>query len=91
MRKKYNTKWAISYKGKHYKSLYGKKNAYDLYTRLSQSLEGLEIVPATKREKKKPVIGKARREYNLQWRANNKDKVKEYNRKYRSRRKGPDQ
>ncbi|WP_233532113.1 hypothetical protein [Paenibacillus alkalitolerans] len=85
-KKKYNTKWAITYKGKSYITIYGKKKAYDMYVKLSASVDGLEIVQAEKREK----TAKSREEkqkYCRSWREKNKDKVKEYNRKYYLKRK----
>lgn len=92
LRKKYNTKWSIVYKGKDYISIYGKKKAYDMYVMLSANLDGLEIVPASKREKTPLLSDKAKNDYNRRWRAKYKDRVKEYNRKYylsRKKKQGP--
>ncbi|EBK2060079.1 hypothetical protein AAL85_25150 [Salmonella enterica subsp. enterica serovar Typhi] len=58
-----------------------------MYVTLSASLDGLEIVPASKREKTPVLSDKEKNEYNRQWRAKYKDRVKEYNRKYYLKRK----
>lgn len=42
---KYNRKWAITYQGRMLIPIYGKKNAYELQQRLSQHLDGLDVMP----------------------------------------------
>lgn len=42
---KYYRKWSITYKGKPYLHLYGKKNAYDLLHRLNKSFMCLDVQP----------------------------------------------
>ncbi len=76
--KKYNSKWAISYRGKNYLFIYGKKKAYDLLIRLNSSLIGLMVVRVEHREEKN---SKEKSKYYRFWRAKNKEKVKEYNRR----------
>lgn len=42
---KYFRKWSITYRGKPYLKIYGKKNAYDLLYRLSKYYIGLNVEP----------------------------------------------
>ncbi|GIQ69762.1 hypothetical protein DUZ99_05775 [Xylanibacillus composti] len=76
---RYNSKWVISYKGKAYATVYGKKKAYEMYVRLSHCMVGLSVEPAPKRDRKRTPEEIA--EYNRQWRRKNPDKVKAYNRR----------
>jgi hypothetical protein len=57
---RYYRKWSITYRGKAYLQIYGKKNAYDLLYRLSQFYVGLDIEPFREgkkvaRKRKKPA------------------------------------
>jgi len=82
--KSYPSKWLITYQGKPYVSVYGKKKAYDLFVRLSHCVNGLQVEAAPRRKSERTY--KDKREYHREWRANNKDKVREYNRRsYRKR------
>jgi len=60
-------------------SIYGKKKAYDMCVRLSHCVNGLRVEAAPRR--KQDGIHRDKREYHREWRANNKDKVREYNRR----------
>ncbi len=60
-------------------SVYGKKKAYDMCVRLSHCVNGLRVEAAPRR--KQDGVPKDKREYHREWRANNKDKVREYNRR----------
>lgn len=77
--KSYPSRWLITYQGKPYMSVYGKKKAYDLYVRLSRCVNGLHVEAAPKRRTDRSH--KDKREYHREWRANNKEKIREYNRR----------
>lgn len=83
--KTYPSKWLITYDGKPYASVYGKKKAYDLCVRLSHCLNGLQVEAAPMRQSGRRF--KDKREYHREWRANNKEKVREYNRRSYQKRK----
>lgn len=83
--KSYPSKWLITYQGKAYASIYGKKKAYDLCVRLSHCVNGLVVEAAPKRKSTKTHMDK--REYHREWRANNKEKVREYNKRSYQKRK----
>lgn len=83
-KRQYIGKWIISYKGKSYVEIYGKKKAYDLFVNLSQCLLGLEVKRAANAKRKNATAD--RKEYNRKWRARNKDKIRMYNQKARQKR-----
>lgn len=83
--KSYPSKWQITYQGKPYMSVYGKKKAYDLCIRLSRCVNGLQVEAAPRRGKKQ--VHKDKREYHRQWRSKNKEKVREYNKRSYQKRK----
>ncbi|GEM_PF-2965140 len=76
---RYNARWVITYKGRAYVTVYGKKKAYELFVRLSHCMIGLEVEPAPRRVKKRSAADIAA--YNQRWREQNPDKVKAYNRR----------
>jgi len=83
--KSYPSKWLITYQGKPYASVYGKKKAYDMCVRLSHCLNGLQVEAAPRRKSERTF--KDKREYHREWRSNNKEKVREYNRRSYQKRK----
>lgn len=83
-KKRYSSKWIISYKGKSFAEIYGKKKAYDLFVNLSQCLLNLEVKKAanTKREN----VTADRKAYSRRWREKNRDKIRVYNQRSRQKR-----
>lgn len=74
------SKWLITYQGKPYLSVYGKRKAYDLYFILTACVQGLRIERAPKKQAG-PRTQQDMNEYWRQWRAKNKEKVQQYNRR----------
>jgi hypothetical protein len=82
---KYPMKWGIHYRNRTYIQVYGKKRAHDLLYQLSSCVQGLSVVPVmTERKARNPSVESG--DYYKHWRAKNRDKVRAYQREYRSKR-----
>lgn len=84
-KKPYSLKWAITYNNKRYIIVYGKKRAYDLAYKLSYCTIGLNVEPVEPTRKEFNAARQKINEYYRKWRKENHDKVKEYQKRYRSR------
>lgn len=87
---KYPVKWGIKYRDKTLVVTNGKKKAYDLLYNLSNCVHGLVVVPIIP-EKKVVSSSEERnrsRDYYKRWVANNREKVRAYQREYQMKKRG---
>lgn len=85
---KYPVKWGIYYGNKSYMIFYGKKKAYDMLYKLSNCLQGLAVKPVLTERKALLNNRSGSYEYYKRWVANNKDKVRAYQKEYRLKKSG---
>lgn len=83
--KRYPLKWALSYQGKLYAEVYGKKKAYEKLYRLSLSVSGLTVEPVATRSLPRNASTRNKNDYYKEWRARNRDKIRAYQRDYHRR------
>lgn len=83
--KGYPMKWGIMLHDKMYIQVYGKKRAYELLYSLSSCVNGLYVMPVAPKLKKVQAELSKSGEYYKKWRAKNKEKIRAYQREYRSK------